>query len=154
MPARGPQAAGPLPRDDWRRDFVGSWTLEFRLDSVRGRGGSIERWQPGSFKSTSGSLVIRDSSAAGWGRAVQSTIAVEFDSLLGRPMSCYDPRPTSTAIERENGQVSLIFTPMSADCGFSGYGRFFGDSLVGEWDESAFAGPSVTGRFRMLRAAR
>jgi hypothetical protein len=150
-PIRGPQPSAELPRNDWRRQLVGAWTIEFRLDSVRGRGGSVERWQPGSFKTATGSFVIRDSTAAGWGQAVQSTIDVEFDSLLSRPMSCYDPKPTATGIDRDGSEVRLTFTPTSADCGFSGWGRFFGDSLIGEWDESAFAGPSVTGRFRMIR---
>ena len=153
-PVRGPQPAAELPRNDWRRQFVGSWTVEFRLDSVRGRGGSVERWQPGSFKTATGSFVVRDSTAAGWGQALRSTLDVEFDSLLGRPMSCYEPKPTATGIDREGNEIRLTFTPTSADCGFSAYGRFFGDSLIGEWDESAFAGPSVTGRFRMMRTSR
>jgi len=137
-PARGPQTAAPLPRDDWRRQLVGTWIVEFRLDSV----------------STSGTFVVRDSTVAGWGDAVQTTIDVQFDALLGRPMSCYDPRPTATGMDHDGKQVRLTFTPTAADCGFSAYGAFFGDSLIGAWDESSFAGPSVTGRFRMVRRAR
>jgi hypothetical protein len=134
------------------RALVGDWTVEFRVDSVR-KVGASSVWSAGSYRSTLGTLRLSDSTI-GNGNVVRSTIRVEFDSLLGRPMSCYEPRPTTTGVERDGDNVRLRFTPSGFDCGFGAAGVLVGDSVVGTWDESGFAGPMVMGRFRMLRAGR
>ncbi|HZI43018.1 MAG TPA: hypothetical protein VFD67_14970 [Gemmatimonadaceae bacterium] len=136
---------------DWRA-LIGDWTVEFRVDSVRKVGASAP-WSAGSYRSTRGALHLSDSTS-GNGNVVQSSIRVDFDSLLGRPMSCYDPRPTTTGVERDGDNVRLRFTPNGFDCGFAAAGTLAGDSVVGTWDESGFAGPTVMGRFRMVRAGR
>lgn len=136
---------------DWRA-LAGDWTVEFRVDSVR-KVGANERWRAGSFRSTQGPLHLSDSTI-GNGNVVRSSIRVEFDSLLGHPMSCYEPRPTTTGVERDGDNVRFRFTPNGFDCGFGAVGTLAGDSVVGTWDESGFAGPSVMGRFRMVRAGR
>lgn len=135
-----------------RHSLAGDWTVEFRVDSVRNVGTNAS-WRAGSFRSTHGSLHLSDSTV-GNGNVVRSSIRVEFDSLLGRPMSCYEPRPTTTGVERDGDNVRLRFTPNGFDCGFSAAGRLAGDSVVGTWDESGFAGPSIMGRFRMTRVGR
>ena len=134
------------------RALAGDWTVEFRVDSVR-KVGANEPWRAGSFRSTQGTLHLSDSTVAN-GNVVRSSIRVEFDSLLGRPMSCYEPRPTTTGVERDGDNVRLRFTPNGFDCGFGAAGTLTGDSVVGTWDESGFAGPTVMGRFRMMRAGR
>ena len=131
---------------DVSRGLLGDWTVEFRLDSVRSTG----HWQPGSFATTRGTLRLTDS-LSGQANWYRSTIQLSFDSLLGRPMSCFDPRPTATVVDRSGEQVMLRFTPNGADCGFGASGILRGDSLVGSWDETGFAGPQVMGRFRMVR---
>jgi len=136
---------------DQRRSVAGDWFIEFRLDSVRSRG-PTQPWQPGSFRSARGTLHLGDSTTSR--NLVQSRIDVAFDSLLNRPMSCYEPRPTTTALGTNGDTVALRFTPNAADCGFGASGILRGDSIIGTWDESSFAGPTVMGRFRMLRAPR
>jgi len=151
-PTPAPAAADHIPAPaDQHRSLAGDWFIEFRLDSVRSRG-PTQPWQPGSFRSARGTLHLGDSTT---GRnLVQSRIDVAFDSLLNRPMSCYEPRPTTTALGRNGDTVALRFTPNAADCGFGASGILRGDSLIGTWDESSFAGPTVMGRFRMFRAPR
>lgn len=129
---------------------LGDWTVEFRLDSVRVRDGSGVRWSAASFATTRGTLQVLDS-IDGRPGYFRTAIQVSFDALLGRPMSCFDPRPTSTVIQRSENTVTVRFTPNGADCGFGASGTVHGDSIVGTWDESSFAGPVVMGRFRMWR---
>jgi hypothetical protein len=148
-----PASGDVIPSTDWRRALVGDWNVEFRLDSVRTREGSTARWTAGSLRTARGRLRLTDSAGARPG-ILQSSLAVDFASLLGRPMSCFDPPPTATAVEHDGDVVSLRFTPNAYDCGFSASGALRGDSLVGTWDETSFAGPVVMGRFRMRRAGR
>ena len=151
-PTPAPAAADHIPAPaDQHRSLAGDWFIEFRLDSVRSRG-PTQPWQPGSFRSARGTLHLGDSTTSR--NLVQSRIDVAFDSLLNRPMSCYEPRPTTTAVGTSGDTVSLRFTPNAADCGFGASGILRGDSLIGTWDESSFAGPTVMGRFRMFRAPR
>lgn len=126
--------------------LLGEWTLDFRFDSARAGG-----WHAASFASTRGSLQLIDSTGPGHYR---SRIEVQFDSLLGRPMSCFNPLPTSTSVQRDGEHVRLLFTPKAADCGLSAAATMYGDSLVGTWEESSFVGPMIKGRFRMVRVAR
>ena len=126
-----------------QRTLVGDWTVEFRLDSLRAAG----QWSAASRQSIQGSLHLSDSDGV-----AASRIRVDFKPLLGRDMSCFDPLPTSTVITRAGENTSLHFTPGAADCGFGASGRFFGDSLIGAWSETSFAGPIAMGRFRMVRA--
>lgn len=127
---------------DSQRTLAGDWTLEFGLDSVRSSG----QWSATSHRSIQGSLHLADSDGV-----VRSSIQLDFRPLLGREMSCFDPRPTSTAISQAGNNTSLHFTPGAADCGFSASGKFYGDSLVGTWSETSFIGPVAVGRFRMIR---
>ena len=130
---------------DRQRTLAGEWTLEFELDSMRSSG----RWSATSHQSIRGSLHLADSEGV-----VRSSIQIDFTALLGREMSCFDPRPTSTAISRVGDNTSLQFTPGAADCGFSASGKLYGDSLVGTWSETSFIGPVAVGQFRMIRGAR
>lgn len=133
---------------DPRTALAGTWTIEFRLDSMMSRAGS-PTWQAGSFATAAGRLQLIY--AATGNDRVASEIEISFDSLLGRPMSCFDPRPKSTAVVRDGDIMRLVFTPDARDCGFGAAGMLRGDSLVGTWDETSFAGPVVMGRFRMVR---
>jgi hypothetical protein len=96
-------------------------------------------------------LQLIDSTSAG---RYRSHIEMRFDALLGRPISCFDPPPSTTYIQRDDTSVKLLFTPNAADCGFSAVATMYGDSLAGTWEESSFIGPVAKGRFRMLRVAR
>lgn len=124
------------------RTLAGDWTLEFRLDSTRSGG----NWSSASHQSAQGTLHLANPDGV-----VRSSIQVDFRPLLGRDMSCFDPRPTSTAISRGGENTILVFTPGAADCGFSASGKFYGDSMVGTWSETSFIGPVAVGQFRMIR---
>ena len=145
--ALAPAAGGePSPNGS----LAGLWTIVFRLDSVRTPGGS--GWQRGSFRDVQGRFRLTDSTTSG--NAVRSSIDVDFTPLLGRQMSCFEPRPRSTGVERRGDTVSFRFTPGVADCGFGASGVLRGDSLVGSWDETSFAGPVAAGRLVMTRSSR
>ena len=132
----------PAARTDSNRTLAGDWKIEFQLDSMRAAG----TWRPASPQSIQGALHLADSDGV-----VRSSIQVDFTPLLGRDMSCFDPRPTSTAISHAGESTSLTFTPGAADCGFGASGKFYGDSLVGTWSETWFIGPVAVGGFRMVR---
>jgi len=147
--ALAPAAGGlPLPEGS----LADLWTIVFRLDSVRAPGGSPPSWQRGSFREVRGQLRLTDSVSSG--DAVRSSIDVDFTPLLGRQMSCFDPRPRTTGVERQGDTITFRFTPGVADCGFGASGVLRGDSLIGSWDETSFAGPVAAGRFVMTRSIR
>jgi hypothetical protein len=114
-----------------RRTLSGVWNVELLRDNA----------------SASGTLTLSDSNAG----VFHSNLQIDFVPLLGRPMSCFDPRPTTTTVSREGDVTFLGFTPGVADCGFGASGTFFGDSLIGTWSEESFRGPIASGRFRMVR---
>ena len=144
----GPAAGGDQPTSNG--SLAGPWNVVFRLDSVRAPGGSPSRWQHSSFSEVQGRLRLTDSTTSG--DAVRSSIDVDFTPLLGRQMSCFEPRPRSTGVERRGDTVTFRFTPGVADCGFGASGVLRGDSLIGSWDETSFVGPVAAGRFTMTRA--
>jgi hypothetical protein len=131
---------------------AGLWTVVFRLDSVRTAGSAPPGWQRGSFREVQGRLRLSDTTAGG--DAVRSSIDIDFTPLLGRQMSCFEPRPGTTGVERRGDTVTFRFTPGVADCGFGASGVLRGDSLIGSWDETSFIGPVAGGRFVMTRSNR
>lgn len=142
-PATGSEP--PLPTGS----IAGVWRVVFRLDSVRAPAGS--GWGRGSFREVQGRLGLTDSTTSD--NAVRSSIDVDFTPLLGRQMSCFDPRPRSTGVERRGDTVTFRFTPGVADCGFGARGVLRGDTLIGSWDETSFAGPVAAGRIVMTRSS-
>jgi hypothetical protein len=148
--ALAPAAGGEQPSPNG--SLVGLWTIAFRLDSLRAPGGSRSGWQRGSLREVQGRLRLTDSSASG--NAVRSSIDVDFTPLLGRQMSCFEPTPRSTGVDRQGDTVTFRFTPGVADCGFGASGVLRGDSLIGSWDETSFIGPVAAGRFVMTRSSR
>jgi hypothetical protein len=147
-----PTTRGQQAPDDSSRSVAGAWQLEFRLDSIVSRDTGTPHWQPASFRTVTGKLVLGDS-IPGRKNLFRSHIDIAFDALLGHPMSCFDPRPTETSVERDGDRVRLRFTPNAFDCGFGASGVLSGDSIVGTWDETSFAGPVAMGRFRMRRGS-
>lgn len=153
LPSSAPSPGHALPANDWRRALVGQWILEFRLDSVANRDAGGPRLIPGSLRTTEGHLQLTEV-VADQVDVLRSRIDISFDSLLGRSVSCFDPRPTRTAVTREGEAIRFGFTPGVFDCGFGAVGTLLGDTLVGTWDETSFAGPVAVGRFRMIRVSR
>lgn len=145
--ALAPAAGGEQPMPN--QSLAGLWSVAFRLDSVRLPGASPSAWQRGSFREAQGRLRLTDSTSSG--NSVRSTIDVDFTPLLGRQMSCFEPRPGTTGVERQGDTVRFRFTPNVADCGFGASGVLRGDSLIGSWDETSFVGPVAAGRFVMTR---
>jgi len=142
-PASGEQ---PMPN----ASLAGLWTVVFRLDSVRAPGTS-PAWQRGSLLETQGRLRLTDSTTSG--NVVRSSIDLDFTPLLGHQISCFEPRPRATGVDRQGDTVTFRFTPGTADCGFGASGVMRGDSLIGSWDETSFIGPVAAGRFVMTRSS-
>src|SRR5215471_2049737 len=94
--------------------LIGNWNVEFELNNATAHG----------------TLTLSDSS----GGVFHSNLQIDFLPLLGHPMSCFDPRPTTTVVSRNADVTFLNFTPGAADCGFSASGSFLGDSLIGTWN--------------------
>ena len=135
----------PAPSaDDSPRTLAGDWTLRFGLDSSRTQRSS---WTRGSHQSVQGTLHLASSSGD-----VSSRIQVDFWPLVYRDMSCFAPRPRTTVITNSGENTTLLFTPEAVDCGFSASGKFYGDSLIGTWEETSFVGPVTAGYFQMIRA--
>lgn len=145
--ALAPAGGGEKPTPN--ASLAGLWSVAFRLDSVRAPGASPSGWQRGSFREVQGRLRLTDSTSSG--NAVRSSIDVDFTPLLGRQMSCFEPRPSNTGVDRQGDTVTFRFTPGVADCGFGASGVLRGDSLIGSWDETSFIGPVAAGRFVMTR---
>ena len=146
--ALAPLTSGDNPTPNG--SLAGLWTVAFRLDSVRAPGASPAGWRRGSFREAQGRLRLTDSTTSG---GVRSSIDVDFVPLLGRQMSCFEPKPHSTGMSRQGDTVTFRFTPAVADCGFGASGVLRGDSLIGSWDETSFVGPVAAGRFLMTRSS-
>ena len=123
--------------------MAGDWTVVFGLDSARTQGSG---WTRGSHQSVQGTLHLASSTGD-----VSSRIEVDFWPLVYRDMSCFEPRPRMTVITNGVDNTTLRFTPEAVDCGFSASGKFYGDSLIGTWEETSFIGPVTVGYFRMSR---
>ncbi len=141
-----PASQASVPQE---KSLDGSWSLEFRVDSVRSEAGN--GWQTGSGKTASGTLRFTDTDSTNQGPVRNVSYDILFAAALGRPMSCYTPGDKRLSATFHQDSLRIWFTPGSYDCGFSGDGKFFGDSLIGEWSETSFRGPVSTGRFRMVR---
>lgn len=147
-----PDAAVPLSDDDARRGLIGHWKVEFRVDSLRK---GPNRWGPplDTDARAAGTLELRDTLATPHHpvRGLRANLDVDFTPILQRQVSCYEPGLRVIQVEQHDKDVAMWFTPGAADCGFGANGRFYGDSLIGGWSETSFAGPIVEGQFRMVR---
>jgi hypothetical protein len=143
-----------LSASDWRQEFIGAWQIEFVLDSVRvpDQTDGVMLMRAVSGPSVLGRFTLTDSIVdAPWIRGLRSSLIIDDVALLGRPMSCFEPRPTTTRIERQNGGVIIDFTPGAADCGLTALVQMEGDSVIGRWREGGFTGPPATGRVSLRR---
>jgi hypothetical protein len=141
----------PQPPADSRLAYVGTWQIEFALDSVRYPSAGSAGWIPARDTSRRivGRLQVTDSVIGA--RALASTFEIDFAPLLGRPMSCFTSGVSSVQVAETHGLTSFWFTPNAYDCGFSGQAQTRGDTLAGTWEESSFVGPVASGRFWMRR---
>jgi hypothetical protein len=146
----GPDAAltePTLEASDWRQAFRGTWEVTFRLDSTRSPGGG---WVKATGAEAVARLAVTDT-LAGQNGALKSRLEIDFQSLLGRPMSCFAGTGDQVTISRSGNGYFLNFTPNAADCGFGAGVDAGPDLFTGEWGEQSFSGPVVAGRFSMSR---
>ena len=152
-----PPRVRALSVGDSRRALVGLWKIEFTIDSVQnittGKGGARSSLLAVTPSTVAGTLELRDTVDGIDGLNLKGTVALDFQRLLGQPLSCYDPRYALVGVKRRNTHVRLELAPGAADCGLYADGRYLGDSVVGSWLEDSFIGPRAVGRFRMLRLA-
>ena len=143
--------ADTLSPNDWRRALVGSWLVDFRLDSVRGKDGRLSSWRQSAGQPATGELRILDVSGIPSRRTLASELTVDFQKSWGRPMSCYTPGFGSLEAEHQEGTVRLWFTPGVADCGFRAEVKIHADSMVGTWGELSLEGTVAMGRIFLRR---
>jgi hypothetical protein len=136
-----------LEASDWREVFRGTWEVRFRLDSTRSLNGG---WVKATGAEAVGRLVVTDT-LAGQSGTLKSRLEIDFQSLLGRPMSCFTGTGDQLGISESGGGYFLNFTPNAADCGFGASVGTGPDRFTGEWGEQSFSGPVVAGRFSMSR---
>ena len=148
----------PLPREDPRQVLVGLWRISFVADSLRGiirtESGVREQWRSPSVREVHGEVTIHDS-LAGWrsspGRDLRGYLRVNFEPILGRQISCFDPGSGLLGASIQGDSVSIWFTPGAGDCGLVSDGTLHGDSIVGTWAEPSFSGYHAMGSFVMSR---
>jgi hypothetical protein len=152
-----PDVAAPLSPRDSRHDLVGAWNIEFAADSLEVvRRDSAHKpiafdMIPAPLGWAIGTVRLRDTLLSGYPSRMLARVDIDFQSILGRPMSCFTPGEGNLEIRRKGSRVDVWFTPGWNDCGFAGTARYYGDSLVGTWREYAYAGRPAFGRFRMRR---
>ena len=136
---------GPLPSNDRRRDLVGTWTIEFRLDSIDRRPASDSTARAG------GTLSFRDTIIQNGQDGLKGTVSLDFTPLLGRQISCFTAGEGIFPISYRGDSVSLSLTPGVADCGLWMIGKQRGDTIAGRWVEDGFACCPSVGRFVMRK---
>jgi hypothetical protein len=167
----------PLPAGDWRKAFLGTWSVLFTFDSVRfpvrakGRTDFVTTPRSDTLNAL---FHLRDTVTDLDGRHLASSL--EFDSMAV-PYMAWPPDQKhhtrfrlfsntrflrTTILERDGAQVTLNFAvgcrecraPYNEGCFDCGSPRvqatYWGDSVVGTWrDLNLGMGPF--GRFRMVR---
>jgi hypothetical protein len=82
---------------------------------------------------------------------LKAYISMDFQRLLGRPMSCFPSFPGTVELVAAGDSIEILFTPNAADCGFSGMMALYADSVTGTWWEHSLAGAFAMGRLRMVK---
>ena len=129
--------------------LAGRWEVVFALDSQLASRDEdpLLRWR----RAPDSTVVLGTLELAGDSVRLHGTMAVDFTSLLGRQMSCYQPGAREISTAWDSDVVVIGFTPGAADCGFGAKGVVTGDTVRGFWSETSFIGPTAAGRFLMRR---
>jgi hypothetical protein len=139
-----------LATTDWRRPWVGRWTVELFVDSTH-YGGTQEPHLAASGARAVGTLTITN--VLDGHHELASEFNVSIEKALGRPVSCFDPLPRTIGLDSlPADSVSVAFTPHAFDCGLVAMLVRHGDSAHGRWWETSFGGPIVWGRLHLRRA--
>ena len=149
-----PNQARPLGHRDWRQPLVGVWIVEFAVDSMLlpYEPAQYEHWKElGSAVWIVGAVELRDSMVNWATPALKATLAVDFQPVLGRQISCYEEGRRGVELAKTHRGIRLDFAPGWVHCGLIAEAHWSGDSLVGDWAEPSYAGVAARGRFRMRR---
>ena len=149
-----PNKARPIGQHDWRQRLVGTWILEFAVNSMPQpfEPAHYEHWKElGSAVWVVGAVALRDSMVNWAEPALKASLAVDFQPVLGRQVSCYQAGARGVELTKVHGGVRLNFAPGWVHCGLIAEARWSGDSLIGQWAEPSGAGTAASGRFRMRR---
>ena len=150
-----------LDQSDPRRDLVGSWRLEFMVDSSLD---TNSRARAASGAMIKGSLELLDSLHGPPPYQTQRVVVdVDFAATLGWPVECFATRydaATPKALHqgvlvelRRKGKEFRLWSILGGDCHFRADGRFGADTANGGWSEGhTYNGDRTWGRFRMIRS--
>ena len=130
-----------LPPGDPLGALVGSWDVEFRVDSARH--GTL---QPGAV--VRGSFTVIDTVFEYGPEGIKGV--ADFDL----PISCFRRGPGVFRVAVQGDTLTIDFTPNARGCGLRAKGRLAGDTVNGRWYESASVGVASTGAFLMIRKER
>ena len=127
-----------LPVFDPRAALVGTWDVEFQVDSTNH--GTLE---PGAI--VRGSLIVSDTIFRYGSDAIKGN--ANFDLRV----SCFRPGPGEFLVALRGDTVTIDFTPQARNCGLGAQGRIAGDTINGRWHEQASVGVASAGTVRMIR---
>ena len=129
--------------------LAGRWEIVFALDSQLASRDEdpLIRWR----RAPDSAVVLGTLELTGDSARLRGNMSVDFTSLLGRQMSCYQPGEREISTAWDSDIVVIGFTPGAADCGFGAKGVVAGDTVRGFWSETSFLGPMAAGRFLMRR---
>jgi hypothetical protein len=142
-PSPSPLALRP---DDRRAPFVGSWNIEFRLDSAR------HAPAPDTMATARGTVTFRDTIIANGPDGLKGLVELDFTPILGRQLSCLHNGEGVFPIRFRRDSVSFDLTPGAADCGLWMTGRAGRDTITGRWAEGGYVCCPSVGRFVMARS--
>jgi hypothetical protein len=143
-PPPTPPTLTVLGAADRRAVVVGTWNVAFTHDSTRVRPAALPASGVFAFTDT---ILVRERDTL-----IRGSVSVDFSSMLGRPMSCFQAGSRLLPI-RVNGDSIVVLLATMTDCGLAIHVAATNDSLVGRWTEGGIVCCPSRGRVLMTRDA-
>jgi len=136
--------AWSMPLDDWRRPFLGRWSVELQIEKA-GNGSLVGR-------RIGGTIELRDTLLSDF-PALGPSATVRFNGIEDLSPPCFESHLGIVGMSPGADSVYFDFSPRCRDNNLIAYGRAFHDSIIGYWQDAyGFANPTMGGSFRMIRA--
>jgi hypothetical protein len=145
----GQRTGAQLPAADWRRAYVGSWSVSMTLDSVQAfvRNRSVFRPVDPSCSAV-GSLAISDTLLV---LRTEEALAARLELDVSKFRGGRFVWPGRLSLRREGDKLTLDLCPGCFDTGVWAILSSRGDSLIGTWSEMAYVGHFRAGRIVLWR---